>query len=377
MEFKVDDFLAAALECSIYVSPTEPGLTQQEVVEACLQAGYKQGETNDAILSGDFGDAPGGGSRLLPGRFHLPLIHWFTEIAEPDFRNEAAAEFVLVSVKEAVREFGLGSARIDRRVLVERGVSGGSSRHDMELAVTIYVLGGVLDEKDGVLSFHLGKEGWILPSGNPRHGRQRRPKPLRAMAHPIVAALVARRSDGLPVSAEPLDTFAGRLDALGHAGFRMWWAQMTGEFRRSSPEATPVSACVLAAALVEGALAFVVRHARDTGLGPMGSSDFGKSSTSWAIKDLINSAASGGAAAILDNNAKARTETLVRTRQRIHAGRMLADFPAGPEDLRPEEARDAKNTAELVVRRILDWLEKHQPAGPDGAESGRKPGGSQ
>ena len=300
MDFKVDDFLAAALECSIYVSPAMPGLTQQELVEACLRAGYKQGETRDSILRGDLRSAPGGGSRLLPGRQRLPFIHWFHEIGEPDFRNEAAAEFVRMSAKEAVRQFGLGRARIDHRVLVERGVSGGYSRHDMELAVTIYVLGGVLDEKDGVLSFRPGREGWILPSGNPRHGRQRRPNPLRAMAHPIVADLVARRSDGLPVSAEPLEAFAGYLDALGHAGFRMWWTQMAGEFRRSSPEATPVTACVLSAALVEGALAFVVRHARDTGLGPMGSSDFGKAPTSWVMKDLINSAASGGDAAILD-----------------------------------------------------------------------------
>ena len=361
MQIKVEDFLSAALECSIYVLPTDPGLTQQELVEACHRAGYKQGETRDAILGSDFGSAPGDRSKLLPGRQRLPFIHWFHEIGEPDFRNEAAAEFVLVSMKETVREFGLGRARIDRRVLVERGVSGDLSRHDMELAVTIYVLGGVLDEKDGVLSFHPGKDGWVLPSGNPRHGRQRIPKPLRAMAHSIVVDLVARRTDGLPVSAEPLEAFAGRLDALGHAGFRMWWTQMVGEFRRSSPEGSPVAACVLAAALVEGALAFVVRHARDTGLGPMGSSDFGKPPTSWTMKDLINSAASGGGAAILDNNAKARTETLVRTRQRIHAGRMLADFPVGPEDLRPEEARDAKDTAELVVRRILDWLEKHPP----------------
>ena len=368
MEFKIDDFLAAALECSIYVSPNEPGLTQQELVEACNRAGYKEGETRDAILGGDFSSAPDERSRLLPGRQRLPFIHWFHEIGEPDFRNEAAAEFVLLSMKEIVKEFGVGRGKIDRCVLVERGLGGGFSRHDMELAVTIYVLGGVLREKDGVLSFHSGKDGWVLPSGNPRHERQRRPKPLRAMAHPIVTDLVARRSNGLPVSAEPLEALAGHLDALGHAGFRMWWTQIASEFRRSSPEATPVTACVLAAALVEGALAFVVRHARDTGLGPMGSADFSKPPTSWALKDLISSAASGGGSAILDNNARARTETLVRTRQRIHAGRMLADFPAGPEDLRPEEARDAKNTAELVVRRILDWLDKHPP-GLDGIKS--------
>jgi hypothetical protein len=31
-------------------------------------------------------------------------------------------------------------------------------------------------------------------------------------------------------------------------------------------------------------------------------------------------------------------------------------LPAGPPDIRPDEARDAKGTAEQVVRAILDWL---------------------
>ncbi len=361
MQGKLQEFLAAALECSIYVSPTEPGLTQHELVEVCLRAGYKQGEISDAIQSHDFNSSSGSPSRLLPGRAGAAFIHWFTSTEEPDYRNENAAEFVLVSVREVARECGLGRARIDRGVLVERGVHAGISRHDMEVAVTIYSLGGVLDEKDGVLSFHPGKDNWVLPSGNPRQGRQRRDRPLRAAAHPIVADVIARRSDGQPVSPEPLDAFAGCLLRLGYPGFRMWWTQLTGEFRRSNPESSPVTVCVLAAALVEGALAFVVRHARDTGLGPMGSSDFNKAATSWGIKELISSAASGGGAAILDNNARSRAETLLRTRQRIHAGRMLVDFPAGPEDLRPEEARDARETAELVVRRILDWLAKHPP----------------
>jgi len=38
---------------------------------------------------------------------------------------------------------------------------------------------------------------------------------------------------------------------------------------------------------------------------------------------------------------------------------MLSEFPGGPSDLRPEEARDAKSTADLVVRRVLDWLQKY------------------
>ncbi len=72
----------------------------------------------------------------------------------------------------------------------------------------------------------------------------------------------------------------------------------------------------------------------------------------------MRSAASGGSEAIFSPQVKARAETLIRTRQRIHAGRMLSEHPGGPPDLRPDEARDAKGTAEQVVRSILDWLER-------------------
>lgn len=63
----------------------------------------------------------------------------------------------------------------------------------------------------------------------------------------------------------------------------------------------------------------------------------------------------------MDPTIRSRADALIRTRQRIHAGRMLSDFPAGVPDLRPEEARDAKQTAELVVRSVLDWLERFPP----------------
>jgi hypothetical protein len=36
-------------------------------------------------------------------------------------------------------------------------------------------------------------------------------------------------------------------------------------------------------------------------------------------------------------------------------------------DLRPEEARAAKESAEVIVRRVLDWLEKHPAVKTDGA----------
>jgi hypothetical protein len=40
---------------------------------------------------------------------------------------------------------------------------------------------------------------------------------------------------------------------------------------------------------------------------------------------------------------------------------MLSEYPAGVPDLRPEQAREAIQTAEVVVRRVLDWLQKYPP----------------
>jgi hypothetical protein len=134
------------------------------------------------------------------------------------------------------------------------------------------------------------------------------------------------------------------------------------ELGRTAPASSPLSALVLSAALVEGALTFVVKHSQKLGLPPFGSSDFTKDPRSWRIDDLVASAARGGDAAILDPQTKNRADGLVRTRQRIHAGRMLSEFPQGVPDLRPEEAREAVAVAEQIVRRILDWLEKYPAA---------------
>jgi hypothetical protein len=187
-------------------------------------------------------------------------------------------------------------------------------------------------------------------------------RPNRERVYPIVKDVVARRTDGRPIHAEPFAAFADQLRFLGYGHFRMWWVQTAAELKCSSSENRPLSVCVLAAALVEGALTFVVKHARKLELAVFRSSDFERDPRTWSINALVASAATGGPTAILDGPLKARAEILCRTRQRIHAGRMLSDFPAGMPDLKPEEARDAKATAELVVRRIVEWLVTYPPS---------------
>jgi hypothetical protein len=69
---------------------------------------------------------------------------------------------------------------------------------------------------------------------------------------------------------------------------------VTPELRQADPNAAPVSTCVLAAALVEGALTFVVRHARKTGLAVFRSNDFDGEPRTWKIDELVRSASTGG-----------------------------------------------------------------------------------
>lgn len=58
---------------------------------------------------------------------------------------------------------------------------------------------------------------------------------------------------------------------------------------------------------------------------------------------------------------RSRAETLARARQRIHAGRMMVEHPGGPPDISPDDARDAKMTAEMVTRQVLERLGRNLP----------------
>jgi hypothetical protein len=360
MNQEIISFLKAALECSVFVAPLEPGLTYDELIEVGKRAGYQQGEIGDAlrfVTTQYFG-----AKRLLPDPG--TTASWvFLSREEPDYRDFDAFDFVVGELNTLARAEGAAKALLQRSVMVERAVAKGISRHAVEVAITYQVMANMLTEKDGVLRFPNNQGVRDLPSKqlNTGHGAQLR-RPDRGRAFPIVKDVIERRTDGRPKHVEPLDAFAEELDKLGYKPFRLWWTQTVAELRHTNPIAAPVSASVLAAALVEGALTFVVKHARQGGLGVFQSKDFDRDPRSWKIDDLVSSAATGGGSAILDLQTKSRAEALIRTRQRIHAGRMLSEFPGGPPDLRPEEARDARATAEQVVRAILDWLQRFPPA---------------
>lgn len=355
---EVKRFLNAALECSVYHAPTDPGLTWEELVEAGKRAGYAEGELQDTIMGLQ-------DNRTLSGKFGpdaAQSIHWsaFGFSVTPEYRNIGAFDFIYGQLNENLRQMGKGAAGLERKVLVERAVAARIARKDAEVALTIASAVGLTVEKGGVVRYKHGARYDPLPSQQ-RKIQATPHSAVRENAYRIVGDIVARRSDGRPTVAEPLDAFADALDGLGYGRFRTWWVQTVGELRRSDANVFPLSTLVLSAALVEGALTFVVGHAKHLGLGPLLSKDFDGDPRTWKIDNLVASAARGSDQAILDGTTRSRAEELIRSRQRIHAGRMLSEFPGAVPDLRPEEARDAKAATDQVVRRIIDWLAEHPP----------------
>jgi hypothetical protein len=361
-KYELKQLIKDALECSVYVAPTASGLSWSELTEIAKQLGYEQGEISDAIeLTLRSEDAFQKGTRLEPTEDMVPMwdqFHWKTE---PDFRSLDAFNHVRQELQDVSRKLGARDAKLERSILVERGVAKGLKRHDIEVAIQISLYTNHFVEKDGMIILPPARVDWPLPCEQLTRSSikdfQRRPN-LEKL-HPIVQDIVERRKDGRSASVQALDAFAERLETLGHSVFRSWWIQMVAELRRLDVTLNPVATSVISAALVEGALTFVVKHARAIGIGPMGSDTFKDAPRTWKIDDLVKSAARGDQAAILDPGMLERAKALIEVRQRIHAGRMLVDYPTGVPDLRPEDARDAKQTADLVVRRIIDWVDRH------------------
>jgi hypothetical protein len=360
MNQEIVHLFKAAVECSIFLNPVEPGLTYGELREIGQRAGYQAGEINDALRYAGEVSAPGK-DRIIPDQHERASFVFYME-EEPDFRNLKAFDFAISQLNERVKVDGMQNAQLARAVLVERAVRADIPRNDIEAAITCLIMSNTLTERHEVLRFD-GFQG-VHPLPSDQFQRRSPPirKPHRARAYQLVQDVIQRRTDGRPKQAEPLDDFAVQLEKLSFGPFRLWWTHTVGELRRTDPTSSSVSACVLAAALIEGALTFLVKHARGLDLGVFRSSDFDGEPRTWKIEHLIKSAASGGNYAILSSQLKNRAEVLCQTRQRIHAGRMLSDYPKGLPDLRPEEARDAKATAEQVVRAVLDWLQRFPPS---------------
>jgi hypothetical protein len=249
---EVEQLLQAAIEASVYVTPTDPGLTAAELYEVGKRLGLKEGEIGDALPQVAMQYFGGRDRRLIlpEALWHMPGFLIFTE--DPDLRDVAAFDFVVAQLNELVREVGTRRARLDRSIMLDRAQARSILRHDVEVAIALMVLSGQLAEEDGAIRFKAAQSGERpLPSASrdqPGAGRHRHPKTARTLVMPHVRDVIERRMDVRPMSAEPLGAFAEQLEKLGYGHFRLWWNQTVAELGRTDPTSSPLSALVLAAA---------------------------------------------------------------------------------------------------------------------------------
>lgn len=360
---RVSDFLLTAFEVSIYVSPESPGLTLDELDEAGDRLGFKRGEIRDTL--DQIGIEPQIPLHMSRPSEHLKyrLLNW-NDKRTPEPRNEQAFEFVYTHFDELAREHTRAAARVERSVLASRGKPYGISEHDMQVAITALLYGGILNvNRMGLIGSTSG--GMVRPSFQTGYHGGRRPVTPEFLGRlmEVVTDIAKRRSDGRPAAAEPIAAFERELARLGHGYFESWWRQTAAEFRTADANLMPTSVVVLAATLCEGALVFIREHAQSKGLS-MPDSSLGADPKGWKFNKLVDAACKGSApifsSQMRDQLAARRATELNFMRQRIHAGRVLDEQSKLPHpDLRPEEARTARETTDLVLRRVLDWLAAH------------------
>ncbi|WP_083469136.1 hypothetical protein [Methylobacterium variabile] len=361
MDRAIVQILDEALMCSVFVNPRDPGLSYQEILEIGSRFDFMAGEISDAAR--EVLDNYGKGDKFIP-KPHAFMFLTSGVGEDPDLINYDAVDFVYKELNHQVRAVGANQAKLDRNVIVEKGVQAGFDRNELEGAITCYIYNNSLKEKDEIIRFSYGSGVVPLPGEQSRQTRRRHSikKIHREKVLGIVRDIVARRTDGRAHRSEPFEAFADKLEQIGFKPFRIWWTQTVTELRSADPNSAPLSCVVLSAALVEGSLTFAARYARTRQIGAFQSSDFEGEPRGWKAEKLIDSASRGGTASIFSPQIKARAEHLNRVRQRVHVGRLLSDNPGGVPDLRPEEGRDAKATAEQVVRAVIDWLDRASTA---------------
>ena len=209
---EVIQFVKAALECSIYICPLNPGLTYEELLQVAKNTDYLEGEINDAIpqmapLYWGQGDA-----NILPNKDDLTELSTFSFSEDPEYRNPVAFNRVFDEMRHLVRQKGIANAQIERSALVAKCVARNQREQDIQVAITVLVFNEILSDKDGFIRFGRGKESWGSPGDQTTRpqlpGGRKLPRPARGRAYPIVKAIIeAREQPSSPVIAN--DTVQG------------------------------------------------------------------------------------------------------------------------------------------------------------------------
>ncbi|MDY0001544.1 MAG: hypothetical protein RBU30_09640 [Polyangia bacterium] len=359
---EVAKLLTQLLEASVYVCPKDHGLSGEELLEAGGQLGLKQGEITDSLrmLGGTHARYSYESQRYVLDQYGIDTD--FHQKQEPEYRNPDAFEFARSYLNELAREVGQKRAQAPRDTIVAAAVQGGIPEHDVDVAITALLINGLLEESHAGVGLTKSGASYAMPSAQLKEMENRHGIPARTRArleecYVAVKDVISRRSDGRPPASQPFQAMESMLDSIGQERFRLWWTRTVAELKLANPAHQATTISVLSASLAEAALAFVVTKAQEKGL----MVNLGSKTTQWKFVDLLRAAQSGAAdKVILSQPLYERGKRLNEIRQRIHAGHLMNEYPSGNiPDLKPEEAREALETAEQLVRQVLEWLERN------------------
>jgi hypothetical protein len=105
---KVAAFLDTAMECSVYLSPKQPGLSWTEIIEAGKAIGLQKGELGDALAA--LATRNMGDGRLLPHPSTMFVWGVFGIHRNPEYRNFDALDFIrseFVSINQVCTSSGV------------------------------------------------------------------------------------------------------------------------------------------------------------------------------------------------------------------------------------------------------------------------------
>lgn len=355
-----EQLITTLLEATIYESPTDPGLSFDELISICQTFDKGKGELTDSLNSLERSEkVEWKGIRrglTVEGAFQLDGFALFP--FEPDPRNPKAFDLVVRELKEIGRHEGRARARADEGALIAKASAQGIDRKDVEVAIVLLLLTGhLIRESETVL--RLPETRYDYPTASEQLAQSRPGKRERALLRkvmPLVRDAIGRRSDGRPASPDPVLAFAAELPILGFPHFGLWWEQTVAEWRQASGATTPTTVAVFSAALAEAALAFVSSRAQSVGAM---THKFNGPPTAWRFNQLLKSAKTGPTP-ILDDALVARGLKLDALRQRIHAGHWVDPIVSGPmPDINAEVAEESRRTLKVLLRAILDWLQQH------------------
>lgn len=353
-----EKFIVNAIKASLFVNPDEYGLTLEELTELGARHDVRRGELEDALrFQRAHVDSGSDGRYRLSGAYMMDLA-MFLGTLNGDPRNVDAFDFVWKTFHELNREFGDTKGRISRPALINQGTQAGIKEQDLQVAIGIYVAFGRM-QQDGDVLHSFGTSGGESPKSE--SARARISINMNAGVTELlgeVRDIIFRRTDGRAAFAEPIPAFGSVLDDLRVSGLKAWWNGVSAEYRRSDEQVSPTTVIVLGAALVEAALCAVIARVNVVG-GTMPNLSSQSDPKNWKLQTLVKEAKKGNEP-IFDGGLGDRAERLNDLRQRIHAGRFwMPGAPANGFDLRPEEAREARETVDRALRAVLNWVQAH------------------